>query len=125
MASREEGYDASFQRVNLEGRNVGATLSVRRNGNTGGGESQSESERSCCINIYVNNNTQGVNNSILVGSDVRLRDPGVRFYFHGDVKLDSKRWPASIHLVSSKPESFLIVLLLFIVSILSLLMLWS
>ncbi|CAM0950644.1 unnamed protein product [Alopecurus aequalis] len=32
----------------------------------------------CCINIYVNNNVQGVTNSVLFGSSVAMRDPGAR-----------------------------------------------
>ncbi|KAM0889881.1 hypothetical protein ACQ4PT_027435 [Festuca glaucescens] len=32
----------------------------------------------CCINIYVNNNVQGVTNSVLFGSSVTMRDPGAR-----------------------------------------------
>lgn len=31
-----------------------------------------------CINIYVNNNVQGVTNSVLFGSSVVMRDPGAR-----------------------------------------------
>jgi len=31
-----------------------------------------------CVNIYVNNNVQGVTNSVLVGSKVVMRDPGPR-----------------------------------------------
>ncbi|KAG9447699.1 hypothetical protein H6P81_013827 [Aristolochia fimbriata] len=37
-----------------------------------------KSSRCCCVNIYINSNAQGVNNSLIVGSEVRLRDPGVR-----------------------------------------------
>ena len=31
-----------------------------------------------CVNIYVNNNVQGVTNSVLLGSKVVMRDPGAR-----------------------------------------------
>ncbi|XP_066355556.1 uncharacterized protein [Miscanthus floridulus] len=31
-----------------------------------------------CVNIYVNNNVQGVTNSVLVGSKVVMQDPGPR-----------------------------------------------
>ena len=31
-----------------------------------------------CVNIYVNNNVQGVPNSALLGSKVVMRDPGAR-----------------------------------------------
>ncbi|KAJ0051687.1 hypothetical protein Pint_01648 [Pistacia integerrima] len=74
----------SFSRVNLEGTNIGAAMFARR-GTT------AESQDCCCINIYVNNNVQGVNNSVLLGSEVRMRDPGVCLYF-GDIKFD-RRWP--------------------------------
>jgi hypothetical protein len=32
----------------------------------------------CVVNIYVNNNVQGVTNSVLLGSEVVMRDPGAR-----------------------------------------------
>ncbi|KAL6340328.1 hypothetical protein AAG906_040765 [Vitis piasezkii] len=57
----------SFHRVNLEGRNVGASMVMQ----------------SCSINIYINNNVQGVNNSALLGSQVKMGDPGVYLTFRG------------------------------------------
>lgn len=36
------------------------------------------SNNSNCINIYVNNNVQGMTNSVVLGSQVVMRDPGVR-----------------------------------------------
>lgn len=56
--------DCSSERSN---RSTGATMSVAASG-------------SCCcsINIYVNNNVQGVTNSVLVRSKVAMRDPGAR-----------------------------------------------
>ncbi|XP_019178272.1 PREDICTED: uncharacterized protein LOC109173488 [Ipomoea nil] len=74
MSSR--GEFGSFEDVKMEGTNVGATMIARR---TCSGDSRD----SCCINIYISNNVQGVNNSILVGSSVRLRDPGVSFSIDG------------------------------------------
>ncbi|KAJ0113265.1 hypothetical protein Patl1_01687 [Pistacia atlantica] len=73
----------SFSRVNLEGTNIGAAMFARR-GTT------AEPQDCCRIKIYVNNNVQGVNNSVLLGSEVKMRDPGVCLYF-GDIKfvLDS------------------------------------
>lgn len=71
----------SFEHVKLEGRNVGATMVARRGGCPG------ESLGCCCINIYISNNIQGVNNSILVGSKVKMGDPGVCFSMK-DVKFD-------------------------------------
>lgn len=44
----------------------------------------------CCINIYVNNNIQGVTNSILFGSKVVMRDPGVRLQFSEDSRRKGK-----------------------------------
>ncbi|XP_031250207.1 formimidoyltransferase-cyclodeaminase-like [Pistacia vera] len=68
----------SFSRVNLEGKNIGAAMFARR-GTT------ADSQDCCRIKIYVNNNVQGVNNSVLLGSEVKMRDPGVCLYF-GDIK---------------------------------------
>ncbi|KAK1559417.1 hypothetical protein Q3G72_014279 [Acer saccharum] len=76
MAS--ERCQGTFERVNLEGSNTGAAMFIR-------GVASGESRDGYCINIYVNNNIQGVNNSILVGSEVKMRDPGIRLYF-GDIK---------------------------------------
>ncbi|KAG8085407.1 hypothetical protein GUJ93_ZPchr0010g11272 [Zizania palustris] len=53
---------------------AGAAMSVGASGGGGG----SRSCGCCCINIYVNNNVQGVTNSVLVGSKVAMRDPGAR-----------------------------------------------
>ncbi|KAK9201418.1 hypothetical protein WN944_016620 [Citrus x changshan-huyou] len=93
--ARESSHDC-LRRVNLDGTNVGATMFVRRNAS---GESSPDC---CCLNIYINNNVQGVNNSILVGSEVKLRDPGVRIYFFGDVVLNRRR-PGSNN-KSCKPD---------------------
>ncbi|KAK4366151.1 hypothetical protein RND71_014031 [Anisodus tanguticus] len=65
--------ESRFEHVKLEGRNVGASMIARHGGCSG------ESHECCCINIYISNNIQGVNNSILVGSKVKLGDPGVSF----------------------------------------------
>ncbi|CAN4093439.1 unnamed protein product [Withania somnifera] len=69
-----------FKDVKLEGRNVGASMIARR------GASSIESHDCCCINIYISNNIQGVNNSILIGSKVKMGDPGVSFSMK-DVKV--------------------------------------
>ncbi|KAG5043638.1 hypothetical protein JHK85_007936 [Glycine max] len=71
----------SFEYINLEGENVGATMRVQHRSTKG------ESKDCCCINIYVNNNVQGVSNSVLHGSEVRMRDPGVSLYFE-NLKVD-------------------------------------
>ena len=68
----------SFHRVNLEGRNVGASMVMRR-----GASDESPDSESCSINIYINNNVQGVNNSALLGSQVKMGDPGVYLTFRG------------------------------------------
>ncbi|KAL3828096.1 hypothetical protein ACJIZ3_016898 [Penstemon smallii] len=57
----------SFENVRLAGRSVGASMIA------GSGESQG----CCSINIYVNNDVQGINNSVLVGSDVKMEGLGV------------------------------------------------
>ncbi|KAI7983636.1 hypothetical protein LOK49_LG15G00703 [Camellia lanceoleosa] len=78
LMSGQSGY-GSFERVNLEGKNVGAAM-INRRGISG------ESPNCCNINIYINNNIQGVNNSVLVGSEVKMGDPGVCLSL-SDVKL--------------------------------------
>ncbi|XAR61041.1 hypothetical protein NMG60_11034621 [Bertholletia excelsa] len=60
----------SFDCVDLEGKCVGAAMTIRH------GFSGELRER-CNMNIYINNNTQGVNNSALVGDGIRMRDPGI------------------------------------------------
>lgn len=35
----------------------------------------------CCINIHINNNVQGVTDSVLLGTKVLMRDSGVRYLF--------------------------------------------
>ncbi|XP_070005830.1 uncharacterized protein [Nicotiana sylvestris] len=71
-----DSKNVPFESVNLEGRNIGASMIVRR------GTSSSESRSECCsINIYISNNIQGVNNSILLGSKVKMGDPAVNLSF--------------------------------------------
>ncbi|KAJ9169680.1 hypothetical protein P3X46_017842 [Hevea brasiliensis] len=82
MAS-ETSY-GSFDRVTLKGRNVGAAMTIRHGAHTG------KTQDSCCINIYVNNNIQVVNNSILLGSEVKMRDPGVSIFLE-DLKIGKKK----------------------------------
>nr|DAD20082.1 TPA_asm: hypothetical protein HUJ06_021545 [Nelumbo nucifera] len=60
----------------LEGSNIGATSTI---GNSPTGESLN----CCTINIYVNNNVQGISNSIVLGSEVTMRDPGAHLSFRG------------------------------------------
>lgn len=43
----------------------------------GQGLSSGEVNDSCGVNIYVNNNIQGLNNSIMIGSRLYMGDPGV------------------------------------------------
>ncbi|KAL6978744.1 xyloglucan galactosyltransferase [Sarracenia purpurea var. burkii] len=61
-----------FDRVNLEGKNLGASMTMQPGSSSGG-----KPLNRCNINIYINSNVQGVNNSILVGSEVKMVDPGV------------------------------------------------
>ncbi|GMN50421.1 hypothetical protein TIFTF001_019584 [Ficus carica] len=72
----------SSERINLEGRNTGASFSLSRGNGAG-------SHDCCCINIYINNNVQGANNSVLCESEVKMRDPGVHLFF-GDIKLGKR-----------------------------------
>uniref|UniRef100_A0A7N0T7Q7 Uncharacterized protein n=1 Tax=Kalanchoe fedtschenkoi TaxID=63787 RepID=A0A7N0T7Q7_KALFE len=70
-----------FRRVTLRGSNVGAAM-ITRGASPG---EPPQDDRHCSINIYVNNNIQGVNGSVLVGSTVELADPGV-YLCVGDVE---------------------------------------
>ncbi|KAF3335258.1 hypothetical protein FCM35_KLT19765 [Carex littledalei] len=55
-----------------DGTNIGATMAVRRVPQI------ARLNESICINIHLNNNIQGVTNSVLLGSKVVMRDPGAR-----------------------------------------------
>lgn len=66
----------SFENVRLRGTSVGASMVAEG----GSGES-------CSINIYINNDIQGINNSVLLGSEVRMGDPGVSLCLEG-LKMD-------------------------------------
>ena len=68
-----------FRHVKLEGRNVGASMLMR----PAASDESPDGLESCRINIYINNNVQGVNNSALVGSQVKMGDPGVCLTFRG------------------------------------------
>ncbi|RLN30957.1 hypothetical protein C2845_PM05G04720 [Panicum miliaceum] len=58
---------------------TGATMSVaHRAAASGGGHRCCNCGGGLCVNIYVNNNVQGVTNSVLLGSKVVMRDPGAR-----------------------------------------------
>lgn len=71
----------SFEYINLDGKNVGATMHIHHR------STKVDPKDCCCINIYVNNNVQGVSNSVLHGSQVRMRDPGISLYFE-NLKVD-------------------------------------
>lgn len=73
----------TFERVKLNGTNIGAAM-INSRGSSG---ESSEASESCSINIYINNNVQGVNNSVLIGSEVNMGDPGVWLSLKG-AKLD-------------------------------------
>ncbi|KAF5726988.1 hypothetical protein HS088_TW22G00674 [Tripterygium wilfordii] len=104
----------SFHRVGIEGSNIGASMFIRR------GIGAAEPQDNCCINIYINNNVQGVSNSVLVGSEVKMRDPGVSLSFE-DVVLD-ERWLRSKRR-SWRDYSFCVMLLFSFVFLILLLML--
>ncbi|KAH6811425.1 hypothetical protein C2S51_025187 [Perilla frutescens var. frutescens] len=101
----------SFENVRLSGRNVGASM-IAGGGDGGAGESPG----SCSINIYINNDVHGINNSVLLGSEVRMGDPGVSLCLEG-LNLDR-----GFHLVTKKKgmdSTSLILLLAFVTLIIS------
>ncbi|KAG7636803.1 hypothetical protein AtNW77_Chr2g0238261 [Arabidopsis thaliana] len=65
--------------INLNGRNVGAVMVSPR-------DVDIASQSGCRINIYVNSNVQATCGSALIGSKVKLRDPGVHLHIE-DVKM--------------------------------------
>lgn len=67
--------------INLNGRNVGAVMVAPR-------DVDIASQTGCKINIYVNSNVQATCGSALIGSKVKLRDPGVHLNIK-DVKMTS------------------------------------
>ncbi|XWS36504.1 hypothetical protein CRYUN_Cryun20dG0090400 [Craigia yunnanensis] len=79
----------SLNSINLEGSNDGTTMFIRR-GMSG------EPEGCCCINIYTNSNVQGTNSSVLLWSNIKIKNPGIHLYF-GDLKLgEGSATPRSI-----------------------------
>lgn len=113
IMSPERRY-GPFKHVKLEGRNVGASMIARRGGCSG------ESHDCCCINIYTSNNIQGVSNSILVGSKVKMGDPGVSFSMK-DVKFHKgKRGDKKIKGRILQFFSMLVVAVVFLMSCLAL-----
>ncbi|CAA0833410.1 Unknown protein [Striga hermonthica] len=97
----------SFENVQLHGTNIGASMVV---------DNGEESPGSCSINIYVNNDIKGVNNSHLVGSDVKIGESGVRLCLKG-LQLDR-----GFHMVGRNKKDWesLVVLVGFMVMIISL-----
>ncbi|KMT05726.1 hypothetical protein BVRB_7g166560 [Beta vulgaris subsp. vulgaris] len=84
LMTRGEGEHANFDRVNMEGSNVGAEMNVCHS------KAKELLPDICSINIYVSNNIQGVNNSILVGSEVKMGEPGLGISL-GDVTWERDR----------------------------------
>ncbi|KAL8476912.1 hypothetical protein ACS0TY_029277 [Phlomoides rotata] len=98
----------SFENVRLGGRNVGASMVA------GGGDSPG----SCSINIYINNDVQGINNSVLIDSEVRMGDPGISFCLEG-LKMDR-----GFRMVTKKKDNYflttlILLLLAFVILIIS------
>lgn len=77
-SSSEDGTHVKFNRVNLEGSNVGAVMHAPH-----GDPAERQLDRGS-VNIYISNNIQGVNNSILLGSEVKMAEPGLGLSF-GDI----------------------------------------
>lgn len=73
------GPESGFGGINLNGRNVGAVMVAPR-------DVDIASQSGCRINIYVNSNVQATCGSSLIGSKVKLRDPGVHLHIE-DVKM--------------------------------------
>ncbi|KAL8055291.1 hypothetical protein ABFX02_04G047100 [Erythranthe guttata] len=102
----------SLENVRLAGRSVGASMVV-----DGGGGGSGES---CSINIYVNNDVQGISNCVLIGSEVSMGDPGVSLYLE-DLKMDR-----GFRIVNKKMERdsaafwvLLVILLVLVIPILA------
>ncbi|KAK9726448.1 hypothetical protein RND81_05G215900 [Saponaria officinalis] len=102
LMTKEEGTHATFDHVDVHGSNVGAVMHVT--------PTSPKEVRECGVNIYISNNIQGVNNSILVGSDVKMGEPGLGLSFR-DVKL--KREIRKVKSWNVLPRFRLISLLLF------------
>ncbi|XP_054796653.1 uncharacterized protein LOC129302012 [Prosopis cineraria] len=96
-------HGSSDEYINLDGNNVGASMRVYQRSFKG------EPKDCCCINIYINSNVQGVSNSVLHGSQVKMTEPGIRLYFD-DLKVDGR---TNITNNISRPGSWLYLLLLF------------
>jgi hypothetical protein len=77
MGLGDSAYSYSEQdHLAADGTNIGATMAVRR-------VPQIVRSNECIsINIHLNNNIQGVTNSVLLGSKVIMRDPGARMAFN-------------------------------------------
>lgn len=68
------------------GTNTGATMSVRQCSRTARCSARrrpraARSSDRLSVNIYVNNNIQGVANSVLLGSKVAMQNPGLRLSY--------------------------------------------
>ncbi|KAJ0239149.1 Transmembrane protein [Hirschfeldia incana] len=74
------GPESGIGGINLNGRNVGAVMVAPRDVDVA-------SQSGCRINIYVNSNVQGTCGSALLGSKVKLRDPGVHLHIE-DLKMN-------------------------------------
>nr|XP_010918929.1 uncharacterized protein LOC105043177 [Elaeis guineensis] len=104
--------------VVLDGKNTGAAMSIQ------GHPSGMPGSNCCCINIYVNNNVQGVTNSVLFGSKVVMRDPRAKLSLRrrlGGCKVDGWRAKAG-DVESVKAPVFwamLLVLLSFVIFLVS------
>ncbi|KAI4349332.1 hypothetical protein L6164_009933 [Bauhinia variegata] len=70
----------SFEYINLDGKNTGATMRLHQRSFEG------EPKDCFYINIYITNNVQAVSNSVLHDCEVKMRNPGVTLCFE-DLKL--------------------------------------
>lgn len=85
QSSTSSDCDRDRDHVTLNGLNVGAATIINPN------HTEGQPGHHFCINIYVTNNVQGVNNSILLESKVAMRDPGACLSFPLPHNIDEKR----------------------------------
>ncbi|KAH7690895.1 hypothetical protein IHE45_02G079800 [Dioscorea alata] len=75
---RDDEEDHLFS-MDFDGSSTGLCPCCTAGSNTGASMVVGPVSNNCnCINIYVNNNVQGMTNSVVLGSQVVMRDPGVR-----------------------------------------------
>ena len=77
--------------ITSDGTNTGAAMFIRHHPTGAHPAGGALANECCCVNIYVNNNIQGVTNSTLFGSKVVMRDPGVTLVFRQGSRMKHER----------------------------------